>query len=57
MSAHLETVLESTFGIKPMQPHLEITEENMTALEAFVATHSEPIVMVNLMQLATRTRH
>lgn len=40
-----------------MKPHLEITEENMTALEAFVATHSEPIVMVNLMQLATRTRH
>jgi hypothetical protein len=51
MSAHLETVLESTFGIKPMKPHLEITEENMAALEAFVATHSEPIVMVNLMQV------
>ena len=51
MSAHLETVLGSTFGIKPMKPHLEITEENMAALEAFVATHSEPIVMVNLMQV------
>ena len=34
-----------------MKPHLEITEENMAALEAFVATHSEPIVMVNLMQV------
>ena len=51
MSTHLETVLGSTFGIKPMKPHLEITEENMAALQAFGTTHNEPIVMVNLMQV------
>ena len=34
-----------------MKPHLEITEENMAALQAFVTTHNAPIVMVNLMQV------
>ena len=34
-----------------MKPHLEITEENMAALQAFVTTHNAPIVMVNLMQI------
>ena len=34
-----------------MKPHLEITEENMAALQAFAATHNTPIVMVNLMQV------
>ena len=51
MSTDFETVLERTFRIKPMKPHLEITEENMSALQAFVTTHSAPIVMVNLMQI------
>ena len=51
MSAHLETVFESTFGIKPMKPHLEITEENIAAMEAFAITNGGPIVMVNLMQV------
>ena len=51
MSTDFETVLERTFRIKPMKPHLEITEENMSALQAFVTTHSAPIVMVNLMQV------
>ena len=51
MSTDFETVLERTFRIKPMKPHLEITEENMAALQAFAATHNAPIVMVNLMQV------
>ena len=51
MSTDFETVLERTFRIKPMKPHLEITEENMAALQAFAATHNTPIVMVNLMQV------
>ena len=34
-----------------MTPHLEITEENMAAMEALATTNGEPIVMVNLMQV------
>ena len=34
-----------------MKPHLEITEANIAALEAFSITNGAPIVMVNLMQV------
>ena len=34
-----------------MKPHLEITEENIAAMEAFSITNGAPIVMVNLMQV------
>ena len=34
-----------------MKPHLEITEDNLLAMEAFAETNNEPIVMVNLMQI------
>ena len=34
-----------------MKPHLEMTEGNMAALEAFASTNDQPIVMVNLMQV------
>ena len=32
-----------------MNPHLEITEDNLLAMEAFAQTNDDPIVMVNLM--------
>ena len=34
-----------------MKPHLEITEANIAALEAFSITNGAPVVMVNLMQV------
>ena len=34
-----------------MKPHLEITEANIAAMEAFSITNGAPIVMVNLMQI------
>ena len=34
-----------------MKSHLEITENNLLAMEAFAETNHEPIVMVNLMQI------
>ena len=34
-----------------MKPHLEITEKNMVAMEAFATINGKPIVMVNLMQV------
>ena len=34
-----------------MKPHLEITEANIAAMEAFSITNGAPIVMVNLMQV------
>ena len=34
-----------------MKSHLEITEDNLLAMEAFAETNNEPIVMVNLMQI------
>ena len=34
-----------------MKSHLEITEDNLSAMEAFAETNNEPIVMVNLMQI------
>ena len=34
-----------------MKHHLEITEDNLLAMEAFAETNNEPIVMVNLMQI------
>ena len=34
-----------------MKPHLEITENNLAAMEAFAESNDEPIVMVNLMQV------
>ena len=34
-----------------MKPHLEITEDNLAAMEVFAESNEEPIVMVNLMQV------
>ena len=34
-----------------MKPHLEITEANIAAMEAFSITNGAPVVMVNLMQV------
>ena len=34
-----------------MNPHLEITEDNLAAMEVFAESNEEPIVMVNLMQV------
>ena len=34
-----------------MRPHLEITEDNLAAMEVFAESNEEPIVMVNLMQV------
>ena len=34
-----------------MKPHLEITGDNLAAMEAFAESKEEPIVMVNLMQV------
>ena len=34
-----------------MKPHLEITEDNLAAMEVFADSNEEPIVMVNLMQV------
>ena len=34
-----------------MKPHLEITDDNLSAMEAFAETNNDPIVMVNLMQI------
>ena len=50
MSTDFETVLERTFRIKPMKPHLEITEEIWLRCRP-LSTHNAPIVMVNLMQV------
>ena len=40
-----------------MTPHLEITEENMAAMEAFAASNGEPIVMVNLRQVRATSEY
>ena len=40
-----------------MKPHLEITEDNLAAMEVFAESNDEPIVMVNLMQLRLRAEH
>ena len=34
-----------------MRPHLEISEDNLSAMKAFAASSKEPIVVVNLMQI------
>ena len=34
-----------------MKPHLEITEDNLAAMEVFAESNEVPIVMVNLMQV------
>ena len=34
-----------------MKPHLEITDDNLIAMEAFAEANNDPIVMVNLMQI------
>ena len=34
-----------------MKPYLEITEDNLAAMEVFAESNEEPIVMVNLMQV------
>ena len=34
-----------------MKPHLEITGDNLAAMEAFAESNKEPIVIVNLMQV------
>ena len=34
-----------------MKPHLEITGDNLLAMEAFAEANNDPIVMVNLMQI------
>ena len=34
-----------------MKPHLEITEDNLAAMEVFAESNDKPIVMVNLMQV------
>lgn len=41
----------------PMKPHLEMTEGNMAALEAFASTNDQPIVMVNLMQVRANAEY
>ena len=40
-----------------MKPHLEITEDNLAAMEVFAESNDEPIVMVNLMQLRLRAEY
>ena len=40
-----------------MNPHLEITDDNLLAMEAFAKTNDDPIVMVNLMQLKTSAEY
>ena len=34
-----------------MKPHLEITEDNLAAMEAYAVSNDKPIVMVNLMRV------
>ena len=40
-----------------MKPHLEITEDNLAAMEVFAESNDEPVVMVNLMQLRLRAEY
>ena len=40
-----------------MQPHLEISQDNLDAMKSFALTNNEPIVMVNLMQLRPRAHY
>ena len=40
-----------------MKPHLEITGDNLAAMEAFAESNEEPIVMVNLMQVRPRAEY
>ena len=40
-----------------MQPHLEISQDNLDAMKSFALTNTEPIVMVNLMQLRPRAHY
>ena len=40
-----------------MKPHLEITENNLAAMEAFAESNDEPIVMVNLMHDKSRVEY
>ena len=37
-----------------MNPHLEITENNLAAMEVFAESNEEPMVLVNLMQARPR---
>ena len=34
-----------------MKPHLEITEDNLAAMEAYADSNDKPFVVVNLMQV------
>ena len=40
-----------------MQPHLEISQDNLDAMKSFALTNNDPIVMVNLMQLRPRAHY
>ena len=40
-----------------MQPHLEISQDNLDAMKSFALTNNEPIFMVNLMQLRPRAHY
>lgn len=40
-----------------MKPYLEITQDNLAAMEAFAQSNDEPIVMVNLMQIRPRAEY
>ena len=40
-----------------MQPHQEISQDNLDAMKSFALTNNEPIVMVNLMQLRPRAHY
>ena len=40
-----------------MQPHLEISQDHLDAMKSCALTNTDPIVMVNLMQLRPRAQY
>lgn len=50
--------LNKTTGLGVLiEPHLEITEDNLAAMEAYAESNDKPIVMVNLMQVRSNAEY